>query len=129
MNTNRDVISAFIDDEPFEPRALADALADPEGRAMLLDLIALRALVQPVTDAGVMPLVAASTGSRLRPSSTGWLAIAAALLLAIGAGYAAGHRTHADSTSASTVAVERDVPPAPTRTIALDWHQETNGGH
>jgi len=42
-----DVISAFLDNEPFDSQELAGALASPEGRDLLLDLIALRAIVQP----------------------------------------------------------------------------------
>ena len=43
--TNHEVISAFLDNEPFDPQALAAALADPDGREWLLDLVALRAIV------------------------------------------------------------------------------------
>src|SRR5258705_10410622 len=42
MHTNHEVISAFLDDEPFEPQALADALADPAGRGLLIDFVFLR---------------------------------------------------------------------------------------
>jgi hypothetical protein len=132
MQTNHDVISAFIDDEPFEPRALADALADPEGRAMLFDLLALRSLMQPASEAVTVPTAAPHSAPRSHGSAVRWLAMAAVVLLAIGAGYAAGRRT--DSTSARTVVqVERDLPPAPTRLIPLrpgiEWHENTRGGH
>ena len=39
MSDRHEVISAFIDDEPFEPRELARALADPSGRILLIDLV------------------------------------------------------------------------------------------
>ena len=42
MNTNHEVISAFLDDEPFEPQALAEALADPAGRELLIDFVLVR---------------------------------------------------------------------------------------
>jgi hypothetical protein len=133
MQTNHDGISAFIDDEPFEPRALADALADPEGRAVLFDLLALRSLVQPASEAVTVPTAAPHIAPRSHRSSMRWLAMAAAVLFAIGAGYAAGRR-RTDSTSARTVVqVERDLPPAPTRVIplrpAIEWHETTRGGH
>jgi hypothetical protein len=41
-----DVISAFLDNEPFDASELARALADPEGRELLLDLVAMRTLVR-----------------------------------------------------------------------------------
>jgi len=41
-----DVISAFLDGEPFEPADLAMALAEPGGRELLLELVVLRALVR-----------------------------------------------------------------------------------
>ena len=41
-----DVISAFLDDERFEANALVEALSQPEGRAILIDLIALRHLTR-----------------------------------------------------------------------------------
>jgi hypothetical protein len=45
MDTD-EVVSAFLDDEPFEPADLARALADAGGRQLLLDLVALRTLVR-----------------------------------------------------------------------------------
>jgi hypothetical protein len=82
-----DVISAFLDNEPFDPRALADALATEDGREMLLDTIALRALVQ-VPDAPV----AAAPRSDLKNSWRGWALAAAAVLVAAVAGYGAGRQ-------------------------------------
>jgi hypothetical protein len=46
MIINGEVISAFLDDEAFEPRALAEALAHPDGRDLLIDLVLLRHLAQ-----------------------------------------------------------------------------------
>ena len=45
MSDTHAVISAFLDDEAFEPVALAEALSDPAGRALLIDLLALRRIV------------------------------------------------------------------------------------
>ena len=38
-----DVISAFLDEEPFDAKELGDALSLREGREQLIDLIAIRA--------------------------------------------------------------------------------------
>lgn len=100
--TNHDVISAFLDNEPFTATELADALADPEGRVLLIDLIALRGVVQPEP----VPLTVPSRGRQaLRLAVT-----AAGLALALGLGYQYG-RGHDVGTAA---------PPEPTRTIAAD---------
>jgi hypothetical protein len=126
MKTYHDVISAFIDDEAFDAGELGLALADPEGRALLLDLVALRSLVQPAPTAPARSV--AATRSPITPMRA--LAMAAALLLAIGGGYVGGHRFRANPTSALDAApVERDIPPAPTREITLEWHSTSNGGH
>ena len=46
MPDSHDVISAFLDDEPFDAAELAAALADRAGRTLLIDLIALRHLAE-----------------------------------------------------------------------------------
>jgi hypothetical protein len=106
-----DVISAFLDNEPFDADELSAALADPAGRAALVDLIALRGLVH--ADAGTMPVAHA------RPR-TSWRLIAAgiALPIALVAGYGLGWRAAATNAESATV----DEPPAPTRVITnLEW--------
>jgi hypothetical protein len=103
VNNTHDVISAFLDDRPFEPEALADALDDPAGRTLLIDLIVLRRLVQP-TDA--VPPVRVAGPRRRSPWRA--LAAAAALILALGGGYIAGERR------AATAPVEA---PAPSRVV------------
>jgi hypothetical protein len=106
-----DVISAFLDNEPFDADELSAALADPAGRAALVDLIALRQLVHD--DAGTMPVVHA------RPRRS-WRLMAAgiALPIALVAGYGLGWR--AAAAQAPDVAAE--APPAPTRVITnLEW--------
>jgi len=83
-----DVISAFLDNEPFDPRELADALATPDGRDLLLDVIAMRALAQvPDGPIAVAPSHASPRGSR------GWVLAAAAVLVAAVAGYGAGRQS------------------------------------
>lgn len=87
MTTTHDVISALLDNEPFDPEELMDALSEPAGRALLVDLAALRQIVQP-SDA-VPPIVMARPMPR-RPWQV--LAAAAALLLALTGSYFAGTR-------------------------------------
>lgn len=77
MNNRYDVISNFLDDEPFNPEELADALSEPAGRTALIDSIVLRRLVQPAES---MPVMGAPTSaSRFR-----WQAAAAAAVLCVG---------------------------------------------
>lgn len=103
MSSTHDVISDFLDDRSFDPDELADALNDPAARALLIDLIVLRRIVQP-TDA--VPAVSTGHSERRRP----WriVAAAAALFLALTSGYLAGARR------AETTAIEA---PAPTRVV------------
>lgn len=77
------VISAFIDHEPFDLIELRNALATPEGREELLDLIALREIVQPA------PAPAVGTQSPIRAVGRWVLAAVAASILALG-GYSIG---------------------------------------
>jgi hypothetical protein len=112
MNDTHDVISAFLDDEPFDAGELSAALSDPAGRALLLDLVALRHVVQPTA------LVAPSVPERRRQ----WrrLLAAAAMIVALAGGYFIGERRHA---------VETAEPPAPSRVVqANDWHALPAGG-
>ena len=79
MDTH-DVISAFIDNEPFDAAELGRALAQPGGRELLLDMIALRTLVQ---EDGVTAATAAKAAA---PARTMWMAVgflAASIVFAI----------------------------------------------
>jgi hypothetical protein len=109
MNPNHEVISDFLDGEAFEPRALAEALADPAGRDLLIDFVVLRYAAQ-ADDA----LIVAE--SRARRPSNRLLLSAAAVLLALAGGYQFGQKQPAsDSTR----------PPTPTRVVQVDWHSVT----
>jgi hypothetical protein len=66
---NHDVISAFLDNEPFDASELARALADPDGRELLLDLVAMRALVR---DESLVTPIPAITAGVSRPK---WIAV------------------------------------------------------
>ena len=112
MTQSHGVISAFLDDESFDAAELTAALSDPEGRALLIDLVALRYIVQPDEP------VAAATGtlrSRWRP-----LLATAAMLVALAGGYVIGDRRSA---------VETSDPPAPTRVVQeTAWQVLPTGG-
>jgi hypothetical protein len=119
MTASHEVISAFLDDEPFESRELADALADPSGRRLLIDLVALRHIVQP--DEG-MPV------RRARPRPLLRFAAAAAVLVALVGGYAAGARQGAQvlREPASRESLSNEAP-APTRVVQspTNWQNIT----
>jgi hypothetical protein len=113
MNDIHTVISAFLDDEPFDGAELAAALSDPEGRALLIDLVALRHLAQPDEMIG-----AAET--RARPSRWRPLLATAAMLVALAGGYLIGERQGATGTA---------TPPAPTRVVEANaWQPVPPGG-
>jgi hypothetical protein len=111
MHTDH-VISAFVDNEPFDPEELGRALAEPGGRELLLDLIALRALVQD--DGATAAPAAAGHGEWRRRERRKMLAagfLAASILFAIGSalvlpGVLEQRRT--------------ERPPTPVRVITFD---------
>lgn len=113
MNTHHAVISAFLDDEPFEPQALAEALRDPEGRELLIDFVLLRHVAHSEESDGVTPMPAPRSK---RPLS--FLAAAAAVVVALLAGYQLGQQESTDDTR----------PPAATRVVQPEtaW-QEVRG--
>jgi hypothetical protein len=83
MDTH-DVISAFLDNEPFDAAELGRSLADPQGRELLLDLVAVRSLVR---DEEAPALSAARTAPLSRPA---WIAVgflAASVLFGAGAAW------------------------------------------
>jgi hypothetical protein len=85
MNYRHEVISAFLDDDPYELADLAAALDEPAGRALLVDLLALRRIVQPADTIPMTPAVHLAARRSLRPV----LAVAAVVVALIG-GYAMG---------------------------------------
>jgi hypothetical protein len=103
MSGTHEVISAFLDDEPFDPQELTNALSDPAGRALLIDLIALRGIVQAIDAA---PAIRPANPVRRRPWRVA--AAAAALLLALAGGFLAGERR--------IVTTSSEAPP-PTRVV------------
>ena len=113
MTDTHAVISAFMDDEPFDAAELAEALSDPAGRALLIDLVALRHIVQP--DEPLVTAAAATLPSRWRP-----LLATAAMLVALAGGYVIGDRRNA---------AESAEPPAATRVVQeTTWQILPTGG-
>jgi hypothetical protein len=108
MNTNHEVISAFLDDEPFEPQALGDALADPAGRELLIDFVLLRHVAQSEESPR-----AAAAPTPARKKAPLYLVAAAAVVVALLGGYQMGQRgAIEDSTQ----------PPDATRVVQTsDW--------
>jgi hypothetical protein len=85
MSDTHEVISAFLDDEPFDPSQLAKALSEPAGRALLLDFLAMRHLVQPQGHQ-------ASLEQQRRRAPLKALVAAAAVFVALAGGYFVGQR-------------------------------------
>jgi hypothetical protein len=114
MNNNHEVISAFLDDEPFEPQALAEALADPVGRQVLIDFVLLRHVAQMEESAGVV-----APQPRLRPKRLPYFVAAAAVVVALVGGYQLGQLQPT---------AEPPQPPAATRVVQSAPVWEEVGG-
>lgn len=116
---SHEVVSAFLDNEPFDANELAHALAEPGGRELLLDLIALRAVVQEDVAAPVQINTRAMARQRRLWIAAGFAA--ATVLFTIG-----GALTMRAIRSAPPAISEADVPPHPTRVVTfepgLEWH-------
>jgi hypothetical protein len=144
--TDRDeVIAAFVDGEQVDARVLDEALADPAGRACLIDVLALRGLVG---DAGSSPAVARGRVARAMPADIvsgrsarprWWLPAAATALMIAGAagGYAVGKGAPGAPAPDMTATMDDAPPalmlsaPAPTRVFQLepgrDWNERAGG--
>ena len=108
MNESHDVISAFLDDEPFDASELANALSQPGGRELLIDFIALRHIVLTEGSAQSAP-PAGVKRSLLRV-----LLPVAAVLIALVGGYFIGERRSQ---------LSPDPAPSPTRVVeaSTEW--------
>ena len=134
MTDHRDVIAAFLDQEPVDVPALERALADPDGREYFLDLLVLRGLIG---GSAVRPSIAADadrSDRRDKRRSALWFAAAAALVAAgTTGGYVAGRVI--DRRATTTAQVEASEPaagaPAPTHVIRLEngvtWNEKAGG--
>jgi hypothetical protein len=114
MNTApHDVITAFLDNEPFDATALAEALATDEGRTLLIDFVALRHVVQPDDRLLTLPQLRRWGGPVL------WVAAAASIAVAAIGGYQVGLKRDAAMNNA---------PPTPTVVIKADaWNEISTG--
>lgn len=125
-----DVIEAFADGEPVDPAALDAALADPAGRAHLIDVLTLRALVDgdaTMRPAVLPPAIAAASS---RAPWARWIPLAAGIAIIGGiTGYVAGGRTSGAATV--TEATVTSPAPPPTQVIQLrngvDWTEHAGG--
>ena len=107
MNDRYEVISAYVDDEPFDANALAQALSKPDGRELLLDLLALRHLVRTEGKE-----VAAPSDRKLWRPSVRAVVAAAAVVVALVGGYLFGARRTESRMSAAPAATRVVQAPA-----------------
>ena len=138
MTDYQDVIAGFVDNEPIEAEALGAALARPEGREYLLDLLVLRGLVGGAQVTGARPAaVAASYQAAPTPRSRGfWFALAAFLAVGVAAGFLAGRLAFMRAPVGDVVANDDKTTseisaPAPTHVIRMekgvDWNEKSGG--
>jgi len=107
VNDAREIISAFLDDEPFNSIELVEALSEPAGRDLLIDLIALRHLTQTDgKDAHVL-----NDHKPWRSSLRALVAVAAVLVGLVG-GYLVGERRRDVTMSAAPPATRVVQSPA-----------------
>ena len=117
MNDIHAIIEAFADNEAVDPGRLKDALAAPEGRDYLVDLLVLRRLVS--SDLASRPQLApvsAQAVSRMRR----WSAAAAIGAISVVGGYYAGQQSAPAAGTDEPPGVVRVSAPEPTRVIKLD---------
>lgn len=142
MTDHHDVIAAFVDNEPVGAEELDAALATPDGREYLIDLLVLRGLVSDGLTGSVKPAGTAArtpTAGGRGSKSVFWLPVAAAALVAagLGAGFVAGRvldRRAPEPTPAAVVEaapIEATSAPAPTHVIhmekGVDWNERSGG--
>ena len=117
------VVEAFLDGEAVDPRVLRAALDDGAIRDHLVDLLVLREGVRATTPDGW-------NGAR-RPTASPlrWLAAAAALIVALTAGYYTGQRTIVASSEprgGEAFAAVESAPAAPKPTDVIRLQRGVN---
>jgi hypothetical protein len=135
MSEIHDYVAAFADGEPVDPEQLDRALADPDGRAYLIDLLVLRGLYGRRAPIPAIPDV---PDALVRPARMRWLsAVAAVVVLGVLGGYVAGRQSAeqlpaaggADPIRARSETVV--TAPSPTQVIRLepgvDWSERGGG--
>jgi hypothetical protein len=112
-----ETLSAFLDDHPVSPEALADALAQPGGREALLDFVLVRTTLRdeevPTERMRLALQLRLATAVPLRRRTASWMAAAAVLLAAAATAVWWRHEssvTSGDDGGANPPAVTREVP-------------------
>jgi len=129
MTDRLDVIAAFADGEAVSAAELSEALAHEDARAYLVDVLALRGLLD-----GRPQLPAVTVGPPKR-SQARWFTAAAALVVAgVAGGYSAGRHAVVPAVDASRPGVVVPAPagaPAPTHVFRMEngvnWNERTGG--
>ena len=137
MESDLEIIDAFIDGERVDAGALKSALADPDGRLYLIDAWLLREAVRQREDEAPSTIARIPSTPVSRPDRR-WL-VAAAIVSCLVGGYALGRMTVAPApvapaaSPAVTVGAQpaQAFPvPAASRIIQLEFHNppNTSGG-
>lgn len=129
MTDRLDVIAAFADGEAVSAPELSAALAHEDARAYLIDVLALRSLVDGRPQ---LPVVSAVPQARSRVR---WVTAAAALVVAgVAGGYSAGRHAVTPAANVSRSEVVAPAPagaPAPTHVFRMEngvnWNERTGG--
>ncbi len=149
MSDFHDCIGAFADGEPVDPELLDRALADPEGRAYLIDVLVLRGWYGHRGSGAELSRAAGGHDSgsvvdvgpvkATGPTGRGRWRTAVAALVTVGVlgGYIAGRQSvprDADERAAAARQAKSDTSvtaPAPTHIIKLepgvDWNERGGG--
>lgn len=127
-----ETLSAWIDGEPCDPAAVDAALETPDGRAFVIEVMALRRVVQVTGETTSRPV------SQPVVRRASWIALAAAAVVCLAAGYGVARVTEPEAQvpiagiPVSLDAGDAPSAPAPTHVIrfesGVDW-RETAGGN
>jgi hypothetical protein len=129
MSDRLDVIAAFADGEPVAAPELSAALAHEDARAYLIDVLALRGLLDG------RPQVAAVSAVPTKRGRVRWFTAAAALVVAgVAGGYSAGRHAVTPALEEGRSGVVAPAPagaPAPTHVFRMEngvnWNERTGG--
>jgi hypothetical protein len=135
MSEIHDCVGAFADGEPVDPEQLDRALADPDGRAYLIDLLVLRGLYGRRAPIAAIP---DASEALVHPVRMRWVpAAAAVVVLGVLGGYVAGRQSAERPPAAASVDPLRApsdtavTAPSPTHVIRLepgvDWSERGGG--
>ena len=132
MTDRLDVVAAFADGELVAGDELEAALADPSGRAYLIDVLALRGLIEERRVVAVTPVIGGRQPAAKRMSSL--LSIAALVIAGVAGGYIAGRQQNPVTTAvrdAGTASAAVAPAPAPTHVIRMEngvnWNEKAGG--